>query len=164
MVEQQNHKSPVPASIHLLFNNEKLDLMKVLCLMNAFSNQSNKQRKVDEIIFYYSLVNFNLICLIDSDSEKNNVFAPSPNLYYRFQTKINSILLMMYNLEFIDVKGDMSKKIGESKVKLLPHGKRFFEGNKSGYFDDLFEKYIEVYEEISYSSENIKKIRGGNFE
>lgn len=163
MEHQRKYNSSVPASIQILFNNEKLELMKVLCLMKAFSVQSNKQRKVGEILFYYSLVNFNLISLFDSDSNKKNLFDPSPNLYFRFQTKINKILLIMSHLKFIEIKGNISKKLDESNIKLLPTGKQFFEEHHSKYFSNLSDKYVEAYELISYSSENLKKIKEGQF-
>lgn len=163
MKVQKNNKSTVPLSIQLLFNNEKLELMKVLCLMNAFSNQSNKQRKVEELLFYYGLVNFNLIYLIDSKNDKEHDFTPSPNQYFRFQIKIKNILLVMSHLQFIGINGEISKKIEESKVKLLPLGKKFFENNKTEYLDDLYNKYIEMSETISYSSVNIKKIKEGQY-
>lgn len=158
MKNRKDNFSSVPASIQLLFDNEKLELMKVLCLMNTFSIQSKKQRKVGEILFYYSLVNFNLIKIFNSELEKD--ITPSPNLYFRFQTKINNLLLNLSHLQFIELKGDISKKLDDLKVKLLPHGKKFFEDNKSKYLLDLQEKYLHAFNEIGFTAENIKIIKG----
>ncbi|MED4447219.1 hypothetical protein P9299_29920 [Bacillus cereus] len=160
MKYQKHNDSSVPVSIQLLFNNEKLDIMKVLCLMNAFLNKSKKKRKVSEILFYYSLVNFNLITLFEEEIDMNNVFAPSPNLYFRFQQNIKGILLNMSHLEFIEVTGDVSKKIDEITVKLLPKGKQFFQEHKSEFFSNLQEKYISALDKVSFSTENVKVIKG----
>jgi hypothetical protein len=164
MDQQEKYKSLTPASIQILFNNDKLDIMKVLCLMNALSVKSKKQRKVDEILFYYSLVNFNFINLFGISLNKNELFPPSPNLYFRFQNKINQILLIMTNLKFIEINGDVSKKLEEAKVKLQQNGMEFWEQNKTEYFINLFNDYTFVYEKISFSSENNKKIKEGKYE
>ncbi|WP_270365415.1 hypothetical protein [Bacillus paranthracis] len=161
MEQQMKHNSLVPASIQLLFHNEKLDIMKVLCLMNALSAESNKQRKVDELLFYYSLVNFNLIYMFEGFKDKDVEITLSSNKYFRFQTKINELLLIMSHLNFIEIKGDISKKVDELKVKLLPPGKTFFEETKSEYFKVLYEKYLYAFNSIKYSSENAKKIKEG---
>ncbi|GAB6432578.1 hypothetical protein bcgnr5372_48740 [Bacillus luti] len=160
MKYQKHNDSSVPVSIQLLFNNEKLDIMKVLCLMNAFFNKSKKKRKVSEILFYYSLVDFNLITLFEEEIDKNNVFAPSPNLYFRFQQNINGILLNMSYLEFLEVTGDVSKKLDEITVKLLPKGKQFFQEHKSAFFSNLQEKYISTFDKVNFSTENVKVIKG----
>lgn len=150
----------VPTSIQLLFNNDKLDFMKVLCLLNALDTESNKQRKVEELLFYYSLVNFDLSSLFDVHKYDKIGFLPSTNQYFRFQTKINGILIAMSDLKFIEIRGEMSNKLDELKVKLLLSGKVFFEENQTNYFKVLFDKYIDVNKKIKYSSENMKKLRG----
>jgi len=150
----------VPPSIELLFNNEKLDLMKVLCLMYAFSRQSNKRRKIGEILFYYSLVNFNLLRLFEENEVSHNGSVPSPNLYFRFQKKINSIILNMSNLEFVTVHGDISKKLDDITVQLRPKGKAFFEEQSSGFFESLQKKYTATFEEVAFSASNLKVLKG----
>ncbi|MGM0878643.1 MAG: hypothetical protein ACQEWV_29155 [Bacillota bacterium] len=160
METQKNKPLSVPPSIQLLFDNEKLDLMKVLCLMFAFSKQSNKRRKVSEILFYYSLVNFDLIKLFEEGMEKQNGFSPSPNLYFRFQRKINEILLIMSHLQFIVVRGDISKKLGDITVQLTPKGRQFFAEQNSEFFSTLQKKYTSAFDTVSFSLDNIKAIKG----
>lgn len=163
MKRETNYNSSVPVSIQLLFNNQKLEIMKVLCLMYALSTQNNKQRKVEEILFYYSLINFDLAYLFNDGLDKKSEFAPSPNQYFRFQTKINEILLIMSHLKFIEIKGKLSNKLDELKVKLLLPGKKFFEDNNSRYLNSLQEKYIKMYKTINYSAENVRKIKEGQY-
>lgn len=155
-----NRSFSVPISIQLLFDNDKLELMKVLCLLNAFSVKSNKQRKVSEILFYYSLVNFDLIQIFNEELEEQLGYTSSPNLYFRFQSKINGILLNMVHLQFIDVKGNISDKLDDIKVKILPKGKQFFNEYSSEYFLFLQNRYISAIDKISFSNENIKRIKG----
>lgn len=160
MESKINKPISVPPSIRLLFDNQKLDLMKVLCLMFAFSNQSNKRRKVSEILFYYSLVNFDLIRLFEKGTEKQNGFSPSPNLYFRFQTKINEIILIMSHLQFVVVRGDLSKKLGDITVQLTPKGSQFFAEQNSEFFSTLEENYTSAFNTVSFSLDNIKFLKG----
>lgn len=160
MKRQKYNDSSVPISIQLLFNNEKLDIMKVLCLMNAFAKKSKKKRKVSEVVFYYSLVNFNLINLFEDEVDMKKVSTPSPNLYFRFQKNVKEILLDMSHLGFLEVTGDVSKKLDEVTVKLLPEGKHFFEQHRSVFFSNLKEKYINTFDKVAFSTENVKVIKG----
>lgn len=155
-----NKNTSVPPSIELLFNNEKLDLMKTLCLMYAFSSKSNKRRKVSEIMFYYSLVNFDFIKLFEVNEENWNGFIPLPNLYFRFQTKINRILLNLSHLQFIELKGELTKKLDEVTVQLTPTGKEFFEKIELEFFSNLEEEYTNVFDKVVFSSSNLKVIKG----
>lgn len=164
MKREKEYKSFVPASVQLLFNNEKLELMKVLCLINALSKKSKKQRKLEEIVFYYSLVNFDLNYLFGLDYINKKMLPPSPNLYFRFQTKINNILLIMSQLEYIEINGSITNKVEEIKIKLLPLGMKFWDENKTDYFNELFDNYTNTCELINYSAANVKRIKEGNHE
>jgi hypothetical protein len=161
MKNQMYNKSSVPISIKLIFDNEKLDLMKLLCLINAFSNHNKKKsRKISEVLFYYSLVNFELIRLFDKEKGIQKSFSPSPNLYFRFQTKINKLLLCMSHLKFIEIKGDTSLKFDDIKIKLSPIGKQFFENHNTDYFLNLHGKYINTFNKVEFSIDNLKIIKG----
>ncbi|MGQ4668699.1 hypothetical protein ACUIJN_23240 [Metabacillus halosaccharovorans] len=155
-----NKNTSIPPSIELLFNNEKLDLMKMLCLLYTFSLESKKSRKVSEIMFYYSLVNFNLIKLFNSDGEKRQGLTPSPNLYFRFQTKINRIFLNMSHLQFINLNGDITKKLDDMTVQLTPTGSLFFKEMDSVFFSNLKVEYTNVIKEVKCTASNIKLIKG----
>ncbi|MDT9027885.1 hypothetical protein [Rossellomorea yichunensis] len=161
MKREKDLNFSVPASIQILFNNQKLEIMKILCLLNALSTQNNKQRKVEELLFYYSLVNFDLIDLFNSVPDNNDKFPPSPNQYFRFQTKINEILILMSHFQFIEIRGKLSDKQENLKVKLLIQGKKFYEDNSSDYLNSLFEEYVKLYKTIAYTTENVKKVKEG---
>lgn len=157
---QKSKETLVPPSIQLLFHNEKLDVMKLLCLINALSIQSKKQRKVSEILFYYSLVNFDLINLFEKNGEDSQ-YNPSSNLYYRFQIKVKKNILNMSNLDFIEIRGNMSDKTKDINVKLLPKGIQFFQENTTDYLLNLQDKYISAYELVKFSAVNLQKIKEG---
>lgn len=161
MIQKQEFNYSTPTSIQLLFNNQKLEIMKVLCLLNALSSQNNKQRKVEEVLFYYSIVNFELYYLFNEKQMSEKDVFPSSNQYFRFQTKINEVLLIMSSLKFIEVKGKISNKLDDLKVKLLKDGIVFFEDNSSDYLRTLYESYINAFNSINYSIENVKIIKEG---
>lgn len=148
-----------PLSIQLLFNNSKLDLIKTLILLFSFSlTGAKKYRKLQEIVFYYSLVNFNLIAVFNENRVDDHLL--SINQYYRFQSSINQILLHLWQLEFIEVKGDLSIKTLDIGVRLTVKGKLFVEELKSDYFHALINDYSNSLDSIKYSSENLKKLKG----
>ncbi|MEK4454012.1 hypothetical protein [Paenibacillus sp. FSL L8-0506] len=150
-----------PLSIQLLFNNSKLDLIKTLILLFSFSlTGAKKYRKLQEIVFYYSLVNFNLIAVFNENRVDDHLL--SINQYYRFQSSINQILLHLWQLEFIEVKGDLSIKTLDIGVRLTVKGKLFVEELKSDYFHALINDYSNSLDSIKYSSENLKKLKGGD--
>lgn len=135
--------------------------MKVLCLMYAFSLQSKKRRKLSETLFYYCLVNFDLLKLFEASNEElRNGLAPSPNLYFRFQKKINGILINMLKVQFIDVKGDISNKLEDITVQITPIGKEFYQKQNSEFFLKLQEKYENAFEKVGFSTNNIKVLKG----
>lgn len=135
-------------------------MMKMLCLMYAFSLKSKKRRKVSEIMFYYSLVNFELIKLFEISEENKRNLIPSPNLYFRFQTKINRILLNMSHLQFVNLQGDLTKKFGDITVQLTPTGKVVFEKVNTVFFLDLKKEYINAFEKVNFSAGNLQVIKG----
>jgi hypothetical protein len=147
MVQQNNRDMSSPYSIELLFNNEKLEFMKTLCLMYVFLAQSKKRRKISEIIFYYSL---------GEQVQK----IPSHNLYFRFSNKINTIILKMSHLKFVSVQGDLMKKFDDITVQITPLGKEFFEDIRTDYFINLEKRYINMLNEIKFSSHNMRIIKG----
>ncbi|ARK29052.1 hypothetical protein [Halalkalibacter krulwichiae] len=163
MEEKKKGNIPTPISIQLLFENQKLEIMKILCLLNTLSTQSNKQRKIEEILFYYSLVNYDLIKIFNISSDEKVGTIPSPNQYFRFQTRVSDILIIMSNLGFIEVKGKLSNKFDDLKVKLLQHGRDFYSENKSDYLDSLNQNYFEVLRNVAYSRENLQKIKEGHY-
>ncbi|TPG70267.1 hypothetical protein EEL31_18395 [Brevibacillus laterosporus] len=152
-----NKNVSVPPSIGLLFDNEKLDMMKTMSFLYACSLQSKKKyRKVSEIVFYYSLVNFDLINLFQPGNEKK----VSKNLYFRFQFKINQILLKLSHLNFIDIKGNLSDKPADIAARLTSTGFEFFCGINSDFFSNLIEDYIYALENVECSATNMKMLKG----
>ncbi|KZN98581.1 hypothetical protein [Pseudobacillus badius] len=160
MSSLNNKDNALPLSIELLFNNEKLDFMKTLSLLYAFSKGRKKHRPVSEILFYYSLVHFDLIKLFEPIVESRMGTKPSLNLYFRFQAKINKILLNMAHLQFVTLQGDVTKKLEGIKVSLTPKGKEFFEEIESEYFSDLVGVYISTLDKVKFSPGNEKILKG----
>lgn len=157
-----NDTTIVPPSIELLFNNEKLDTIKFLCLLNAFSLLTKRHIKVPELLFYYGLVNFNLYKLFDENIQNSTNYSnPSINLYFRFQTKLPKIIINLINFKFIDFKGDLSNKRAELSLKISPIGQDMIKEMDSHFFIELTEKYTAVINCIKFTTHNIKVITEG---
>lgn len=157
-----NNISKVPPSIELLFNNERLDLIKFLCLLHTFSLKSNRQIRVSELLFYYGLVNFNLRMLFEENANASTTLVePSITLYFRFQTKIQKIILELSYLQFAVLKGDLSKKLDELTLKISPKGTAILEELDSPFFKELTTNYSEVIDSVKFTASNLKIITEG---
>jgi hypothetical protein len=157
---KKKNKSIVPPSIELLFDNKRLEIVKTMCLLYAFYLKNNKKfNKVSDIVFYYSLVNFDLINLFEENNKSRHL---STNLYFRFQTKINQILLELSNLKYIDIKGDLSYKTDDIGVRLTIKGAEFLKGiEEVEFISKLVNEYTSVLSKIESTSINKNKLKGG---
>ena len=156
---KQKKQSTVPPSIKLLFKNDSLDIIKTICLLYSFYLMNKKKfNKVSDIVFYFSLVNFNLVKLFEKDENNKKV---SPNLYFRFQAKINQIVLELSHLKFIEIKGDLTNKTNDLGVKLTSEGVDFLMELDKEFFIKLTDEYISVINKVESTSTTHKIIRGG---
>ncbi|AYV74806.1 hypothetical protein C2H98_15985 [Niallia circulans] len=163
MKKIKSRRSIVPKSIELLFNNDQLEIVKTLCLLYAFYLKSKKKfYKVSDITFYYSLVNFNLVKLFkESNIEYGIDGKMTPNLYYRYQTKVSKIILELSNLDYIEIKGDITYKTSDIGVRLTTKGLDFIMLFDKEFFVKLIDSYITVINQIDNTSVNKKIISGG---
>ncbi|KUP25941.1 hypothetical protein [Paenibacillus sp. DMB5] len=151
--------SSTPPSVQLLFDNLKLDITKVLVLLRVCSLKSKlKYNKISEIVFYYSLVNFELTKFYEPKIDDNVII--STNQYFRFQVAIYQIILEMSQVSWIEVKGDISFKPDEIGVRITSTGIEFVESLTSEYFATLSNNYVRAMELIKFNSENVKKLKG----
>lgn len=154
-----NINKSTPPSVQLLFENTSLDLIKTLLLLYAFSSKNKKRfKKIQEIVFYYSLVNFDLAKIYHSAENTDSIVFN--NQFYRFQFSINRILLLLNQFRFIEFNGEFTQKIDDIGIKINDKGKEFVEGLESEYFKVLLNEYKEVIKSIEFSNQNLKKIRG----
>lgn len=149
-----------PLSIQLLFDNSDLDLIRTLLLLFSFNLIGRKKyHKLQEVVFYYSLINFDLITILNE--KKVNEHLLSINQYYRFQFNVNQIVLQLCKLDFIEVKGDLGTKTLDISVRLSEKGGAFANELQSDYFKALIDNYSTIISNVKYSSENLKKLREG---
>lgn len=141
-----------PESIQILFDNPKLEIIKILCLLNALVKYSKKQRTIEEILFYYSVVENNKI------NNSKDIELVSNN-FYRFETKINRLLILMNTLGFIQINGKLTDEFEKIKIKLSLKGQSFFEENINFYLDSLFNEYVNCINQVPYSKSVLKKIK-----
>jgi hypothetical protein len=158
MSYSNNEYSFVPSSIRLLFDNSQLEMMKTLCLVYSYYQKSKRKFvKIQEIVFYYSLVNFGMSKLIESDGKKGEV---SRNLYYRYQQSVNQVVLEMANLNFIEVKGNVTSKTSQLGVRLTQQGYEFIQKMEIKYFSELISDYSRIISLVDYNSDNLNKLKG----
>lgn len=156
MLSNRNEYLSVPISIELLFENQKLELMKVLCLVYSISLKSKRYAPISEIVFYFALVNFNLIKIFEDIN-----ITTSPNSFFRFQSRISNIIIHMENLDFIDLKANLSTKTDDIKIRISNKGTEFYKEHNSVFFQELQEKYISTIEKVNYTITNLKKLKEG---
>lgn len=156
MLSDRDEYLSVPISIELLFENKKLELMKVLCLIYSVSLKSKRYVSISEIVFYFALVNFNLINIFEDINK-----TTSPNLFFRFQSRISNIIIHMNNLDFIDLKANLFTKTDDIKIRISNTGKEFYIENNSVFFEELQEKYISTFEKVNYTFSNLKILKEG---
>ncbi|KJR67553.1 hypothetical protein OTK50_13420 [Bacillus sp. NEAU-CP5] len=153
-----NEYSFVPPSIRLLFDNSQLEMIKTLCLLYSFYQKSKRKFvKVSDIVFYYSLVNFGMIKLIEIDGEREEA---SRNLYYRYEQGINQIILEMVHLDFIEVKGNLTSKASQIGMRLTQKGNEFLNNLELNSFPDLINEYSNIISLIENNPENNNKLKG----
>jgi hypothetical protein len=66
----------------------------------------------------------------------------------------------MSHLKFVSVQGDLMKKFDDITVQITPLGKEFFEDIRTDYFINLEKRYINMLNEIKFSSHNMRIIKG----
>lgn len=154
----ENLHGIAPQNIKLLFENEQLNIMKVLSLLQVLRNRSEKKfYTIKDVVFYYSLVNFDLIKLLDEDVSN---LMKNRNRYLRFNKSINQIILELSNLKYIDIKGNISSKKEQLGIRLNGKGEAFISTFDSEYFIHLAEIYQNVIINISNNSVNKNKVKG----
>lgn len=153
-------ESLVPPSIELLFNNEQLEFIKTLCLLYAFYKKNNKKfNTISDTVFYYSLINFNLITMFENN--KTDKINLERNLPFRFQTKINKIVLDLSHLNYIELNGELTHKINDIGIKLTKEGFEFINEINILFITELIEKYNFAINSVKSNSKNKNIIIGG---
>ena len=148
----------VPPSIRLLFDNNQLELIKTLCLLfSLYLNSNRRFNKLPDIVFYYSLVNFDMLKIIKSNED---TIDASRNLYYRFQEKINQIILELINLGFVEIKGEITSNTNSLGVRLTREGFEFVKDLGIDYFYKLINEYSSVIDMVDNNTKNRNLIKG----
>ncbi|MTP78860.1 hypothetical protein GMB70_09335 [Turicibacter sanguinis] len=154
----ENSYNITPENIKLLFENEQLNLLKVLILLQILKTRSQKKfYTVEDIVVYYSLVNFDLIKLLNEDAE---YLVKNKNRYLRFNKSINQVILELNDLNYIDIKGDLLSKKEKLGIRLNKEGEAFVETFDSEYFLNLKEIYRSIITDISNDLLKKNKIKG----
>ena len=157
MLDDKHGYFSLPSSIEFLFENEKLDIVKILCLLYSISVKSQRYATISEVLFYFSLVNYNLVRIFEDEK-----YSESPNQYFRLQMRLNPILIKMENLNLIEIKANIFSKTEDIKLKITSEGKSFYEANETDYLKKLQDKFMNVFIKVQFTKANEKKLKEGH--
>ena len=135
-------ESNISNDIKILFENNKLNIMKVLVLLKVLKEQNKKKfYGIDDISFYYGLVNFNLLKALDGEAD---TLSQDRNKYFRFSKSLNKIILILNSFGYIELESFTLDKKNKIKIRLNKKGEQFFDLIYNEPFKDLNEKYRRV--------------------
>ena len=109
------------------------------------------------LVTFSNTCSFDLIKILDEDISN---LMKNRNRYLRFNKLINQIILELSNLEYIDIKGNISYKKDRIGVRLNEEGERFLKTFDSEYFLKLMESYQNIATNISNNSINKNRVKG----
>lgn len=146
----------LPLSVGLLFQNEKLDIVSLLCITSCFL-KNRKGISLEEISFYYAIITSDAEISINGESwDLNNEKAKievDANLIL-IRDKIKKFIIVLINIglvdyEFIDKQFYIKiNKSGLNKVNTLINE----------YFTNIIHKTNVVKEHIKFNKTNEKRI------
>lgn len=148
----------LPASIELLFENTKLEILKTMVILKVFYNKSKRKfLRISEICFYYGLNNFNLY---PYPSSNNTLQSKSISSLFRYESKVHLLILELAGANHIEVKGNLTDKTQDLQVRLTDKGAEFLSELRIEYLEILNKNYSNVIDQEKYSKEKYKKIKG----
>lgn len=136
----------LPFEIELLFDNKKLELFQYLVIL-YFCLKDRQQRKLslEQLLYYYTVIFF----------EKDFTKIPLIFKYNKDKSKINEILIVLSNLHYIEVGGNMTTSIKNLKFSISKQGIEFIEGIESPILENYFEATREVIQKRPYEKDSI---------
>ncbi|PIH04665.1 hypothetical protein [Clostridium combesii] len=146
-------------NMYLLFNNEYLDLMTLLCVMYNLKNK-RKGLTLDEILLYYLII----ASEVDINILENKINVNSTICKYDTDIKyIQSINKIKKSLNILLAKGYIdffSCKNEVIRLKINAEGINTVKSLKSSYYKRILTSGSDLIKQISYTKNNVFKILG----
>lgn len=149
----------LPLSIELLFQNKKLDIISLLCILSCF-HKKRKGVTVDEATFYYSIVTSGAeISINDKVWDINDARAKvevDANLML-IRERVKEIVIVLTNVGYVDF--EFSNE--HVQLKINKSGLDIVNSLSSGYFSEIINKTNDIKEIIRFNKTNEKRIELG---
>lgn len=153
------NKNFVPLGSRLIFNNEYLDVVSLLCTLYCF-----KRRKLclEELIFYNSILMSNINIIVkdkeiftDQSKSKTDIDVE----FMKMDKKISKILILLINLEYVDII-DANK----FQFKINKKGIDVVDNLESNYYKELVTLGTYLNKQLKYNKKNVQTVIGGEHE
>lgn len=146
-------------STYLLFNNEYLDLMTLLCVMYNLKNK-RKGSTLDEIMLYYLII----VSEIEISILEKQININSAVCKYDTDTKyIESINKIKKNLNILLAEGYLDFCSCENEIirlKINTEGITTVKSLKSSYYKRIIKLGTDLIKGLSYTKKNVFNILG----
>lgn len=151
-----SNKEFVPLGAKLIFNNEYLDVVSLLCTLYCFNR---RKLSLQEIIFYNSILMSDISIVVkdktfsmDQSKSKTDIDIE----FMKMDQKVFKILILLTNLEYVDIidNNNLQFKINKKGIEIV-------DNLDSEYYKELviLGKYLN--KQLKYNKTNVKTVIGG---
>lgn len=139
----------LPPSIRLLFSNEYLECLMLLCILKVFKNKI-KGLALEEILYYFTI-------LKSLETEKKGYkvnYIYIQNTYFYLMNNLKTSIIYLSNDYLIDINVDKKNENILLKVVISDKGKKVIDELESDYYREIFEKCQYIKQNLPYNTEN----------
>lgn len=151
------NKVLIPLGTKIIFNNEYLEIMSLLCSLYCFRR---KKLYIEEIIFYYSILKSDIDIVIENKEiivDKSNAKIDIDVEFVKMHEMIYKSLVILVNFKYVDII-DIGQNI---QFKISQDGIDVVKSLESEYYKDLITIGEYLNKELKYNRKNINVIIGG---
>lgn len=145
----------LPILVDTLFDNHQLELTRILCILSCFP-KNKKGITFSALIYYYALSVSEIE--LEKDEEQNDLRYNVVNLYIDFQSKIKQLSILLANLDYIEVIGEVKVESSEIRVKMKPEGFELVSEMKNEYFVKLINNIEFIKNNFAYTKSIEQKL------
>lgn len=149
------NKLKLPILVDVLFDNYQLELTRILCILSCFPK--NKNGITFSALIYYYALSVSEIELGKSE-EENDLRYNVVNLYIDFQSKVKYLSMVLTNLDYIEVIGEIKVEASEVRVKMKLEGFELVGEMENEYFSRLIDNIEFIKSNFSYTKSIERKL------
>lgn len=149
------NKLKLPILVDALFDNYQLELTRILCILSCFP-KNKKGITFSALIYYYALSVSEIE--LKKDEEQIDLRYNVVNLYIDFQSKVKYLSMLLANLDYIEVIGEVKVEASEIRVKMKPEGFELVNEMENEYFTRLIDNIGFIKNKFSYTKSIEKEL------